>query len=104
MKAHEACTAWNPVGEDGPLAGRVVVAYGRDRQPGWSDGYRRTGGACHLEVTEARGDKSALLMFIEFHTLVVRDGISLDEAHGAFLAIDEYRAMIAPDIPGAAED
>ncbi|MEX1180588.1 MAG: hypothetical protein WEB63_07240 [Cucumibacter sp.] len=43
-------------------------------------------------------------MFIEFHTLVVRDGISLDEAHGAFLAIDEYRAMIAPDIPGAAED
>jgi hypothetical protein len=42
------------------------------------------------------------MVFINFHTLIVRDGIPIEKAHRAFLAIDEYREHISPDIPGAA--
>jgi hypothetical protein len=42
-------------------------------------------------------------MFIDFHTLVVRDGIDPQAAHREFLKIDEYRKRIAPDTPGTAE-
>jgi hypothetical protein len=41
------------------------------------------------------------MVFIEFHAMVVRDGIDPQEAHRAFLAIDEYRTHIAPDMDGA---
>ena len=41
------------------------------------------------------------MLFIEFHTIVVRDRIPVDAAHREFLKIDEYRRRIAPDIPGA---
>jgi hypothetical protein len=41
------------------------------------------------------------MIFIEFNAMVVRDGINPQEAHRAFLAIDEYRTHIAPDIDGA---
>jgi hypothetical protein len=40
-------------------------------------------------------------MFILFNTVTVRDGIDVKKAHKAFLQIDEYRAAISPDIPGA---
>ncbi|MEH3117107.1 MAG: hypothetical protein PGN25_05720 [Methylorubrum populi] len=42
------------------------------------------------------------MLFIDFNTLVVRDGIDPKEAHRAFLVIDEYRDRISPDVPGAA--
>jgi hypothetical protein len=45
-----------------------------------------------------RGD---LMLFIEFNTIVVRDNVSVEAAHKAFLAIDEYRERISPDIEGA---
>jgi hypothetical protein len=41
------------------------------------------------------------MVFISFATLVVRDGIPPAAAHAAFLAIDEYRWALAPDVPGA---
>ena len=58
---------------------------------------------------EARGQvktkddpiKQLLPMFILFNTLVVRDGISVANAHAAFCTIDEYREAISPDAPGA---
>src|ERR1700710_1980283 len=40
-------------------------------------------------------------LFIEFQTLVVRDGIDPQAAHRAFLGINEYRSRIAPDTDGA---
>ena len=43
-----------------------------------------------------------MMLFIEFNTIVVRDQIPVKAAHDAFLAIDEYRERISPDIPGAA--
>jgi hypothetical protein len=42
-----------------------------------------------------------MMLFIEFHSIVVRDQVPVDAAHNAFLAIDEYRDRIAPDILGA---
>ena len=49
------------------------------------------------------GDKTLrdMMLFIEFHTIVVRYKVSVEAAHKAFLAIDEYRQRIAPDIEGA---
>jgi hypothetical protein len=42
-----------------------------------------------------------MMLFIDFHTLTVRDGIDPKAAHEAFLAIDEYRQRISHDILGA---
>ncbi len=40
-------------------------------------------------------------LFIDFQTIVVRDGLDPQAVHKAFLAIDEYRFRIAPDTEGA---
>jgi len=40
-------------------------------------------------------------LFIDFHTMVVRDGIDPHAAHEEFLKIHEYRERISADIPGA---
>lgn len=42
-------------------------------------------------------------LFIEFNTLVVREGIAVDDVHAAFMCIPEYRQLIAPGIKGAEE-
>ena len=36
----------------------------------------------------------ALMMMIDFHKLVVRDGIDPQAAHQQFLKIDEYRRLV----------
>jgi len=92
MKANEALIAWNPRGD-------VKVACVGTKN--WSDGFSRTGGATYSNTRNLTADKSVLMLFIEFHTLVVRDGVQPEIAHKAFLAIDEYRNAIAPDIQGA---
>jgi hypothetical protein len=43
------------------------------------------------------------MVFIHFHTLVVRDGIDPQVAHKAFLAIDEYRQRMSGEIDGSEE-
>src|SRR5687768_6572976 len=40
---------------------------------------------------EAERLAALAMVLIHFHTLTARDGIPLDMAHQAFLAIDEYR-------------
>jgi hypothetical protein len=40
-------------------------------------------------------------VFVEFNTLVVRDRISIDDAHREFLKIRQYRCFVAPDVSGA---
>ena len=42
-------------------------------------------------------------MFLLFNTITVRDGVSVEATHKAFLKIDEYRQTISPDTPGAEE-
>jgi hypothetical protein len=64
--------------------------------------YRFTGGAAYIEARKIRGEKAKLAALIEWHTIVVRDGIDPQVAHNEFLKIDEYRDALPPDIRGAA--
>ena len=73
-------------------------------ETGWSDPpYRYTGGCCELVRHKWPEDRKVMMMFINFHTLIVRDGIDPQAAHREFLKIDEYRRRISPDIDGAEE-
>lgn len=102
--------AWNPDYGDGcriPLAGNdlpvgaVQVGPWPD-ETGWSDAYDYTDGCCELDRLKQPRETQLALVFITFHTLVVRDGIGPQAAHREFLKIAEYRNRISPDIEGAA--
>lgn len=109
MKTKDALIAWTPDQEwhgDDPSRGRVEVG------PLLTDGvrdwtlhpfrYDMTGGAAHVDRRTMPAWQAIAMLFIDFHTMVVRDGIHPQVAHEAFLKIDEYRERIAPDIAGAA--
>lgn len=109
MKAKSAMIAWTPA--NGPFAeaspdtaGQVRVGPHPDRD-GWSRAYRMwvPAGANKGGRDPSNDDGIIAMIFINFHTLVVRDGIDPQSAHQAFLALDEYRERISPDIEGAAE-
>ena len=73
---------------------------------GWTDRafegqHAFTVGCCELVRQDWPGERKVLMMFIDFHTLIVRDGINPEAAHKQFLKIDEYRYRISPDIKGA---
>lgn len=97
MKASEALIAWTPGESHKVKVGPLL----RDGTPDWTVGYDFTGGAAYTARRKMVGDAADRMLFIEFHTLVVRDGIDPQAAHREFLKIDEYAEAIAPDIPGA---
>ena len=66
----------------------------------WSDQYRYTAGCCELARHKWPEERKVMMMFVDFHTLIVRDA---QAAHREFLKIDEYRRRISPDIDGAAD-
>lgn len=104
MKAKDALIAWTPYDptDETGMAGRVEV--GPLLQAGdvdWTKPYSRTGGAKSMATRDMTGMEAIAMLFIEFNTLVVRDGIDPDEAHRAFLVIDEYAEHISPDMEGA---
>lgn len=68
---------------------------------GWSRPYRYTAGCCFSEYRDLPMIAQVAQLFTCFHTLVVRDGIDPQAAHGEFLKIGEYRRRISPDIAGA---
>ena len=105
MKQLEAIIAWTPThwADVRPeTAGKVAVVPFLD-QAGLSDAYAMTGGACYVDRHTMPEWQRIAMLFIEFNTIVVRDGVDAQEAHRAFLAIDEYRARIAPDQQGASD-
>ena len=106
MKARDALIAWTPVywkGHHPDLVGKILVAKNDERGViDWSRGHSHTGGACYSDVNQARGLASSLRLFIDFNTIVTRDGLDPIAVHLAFLAIDEYCDHIAPDLPTAA--
>jgi hypothetical protein len=57
--------------------------------------YWCTGGAAFTALRECT-DRTLrdMMLFIEFHRIVVRDKVPVDAAHEAFLAIDEYRERV----------
>jgi len=81
------------------------VKVGRWPDPkGWSDEYEFTGGACYRHWHKMSPEMQALQIFIEFNTMIVRDGVDPQKAHKEFLKIRPYRRLIAPDIQGAEVD
>ena len=70
-------------------------------ETGWSDKYSSTCGSCYSSRKEMNLDQKALMMFIDFQTIVVTSGIDPIKVHEAFLNIAEYRRRISPDIMGA---
>jgi hypothetical protein len=65
--------------------------YGKREYSSWLD----------LDFKDERPELRSLHLFLEFHTLVVRDGIDPQALHKEFLKIDEYRWRLAPDVEGA---
>jgi hypothetical protein len=102
MKIAEALIAWTPAGVESPRAGQVQIGrlVGTDQHE-WTASYTHAGGAANRAVRQLSGAEAVARTFVEFHTLVTRDGIDPRTAHEAFLVIDEYTTHISPDIPGA---
>src|SRR5437016_1265779 len=76
MKAHEALIAWTPrKRDDRSTAGQVKVGpLRREGEPDWARSFSMTGGAAYTVVQEMRGAQSVAKLFVDFHTLIVRDG------------------------------
>jgi hypothetical protein len=106
MKAHEALIAWTPA--NWPVAGKTQgqVKVGpqiSDPHHDWTTSFSFTCGAADTARRTWRGDRSVAQVFIEFNTIVVRDGIDPQAAHKAFPVIDECAEFISPDMEGARE-
>ena len=103
MKQIEAIIAWTPArwADLKPeTAGQVVVVPAPD-EAGLAKGYMMRAGASSSALAGLSDEARIARLFIDFQTLVVRDGIAPQAVHRAFLAIDEYRYRIAPDTEGA---
>jgi hypothetical protein len=93
--------AWTPADDTfWKTAGQVVVVPHPDFED-LSEGYRKTTGACFAAFHEASDDQRLAMILLDFHSMVVRDGIDPRAAHAALLVIDEYRRAISPDVEGA---
>ncbi|MEA1832727.1 hypothetical protein U8607_11600 [Methylobacterium durans] len=103
MKQLEALIAWTPTrwADLRPeTAGQVVVVPFPDAE-GRAKGFMMSAGASSSALQALPEDQRVARLFIDFNTLVVRDGLDPQAVHRAFLAIDEYRFRIAPDTEGA---
>jgi hypothetical protein len=108
MKIEEALILWNPrsdqvkvsVWRHITVAGhRVVDIFGWDNSYLFNDAPSWQIGAA---MTKGNKLKRIARLFVIFNTMVVRDGVAVDAAHRALLAIDEYRETIPEDQEGAA--
>src|SRR3954447_6393890 len=103
MRARDAVVMWTPDKPwiaDESARGKVAVVARVDKR--FSE-RRALGYSMWMPVAGTEhGITVVAMIFIHFHTLVVRDGIDVQAAHKAFLAIDEYHERISPDIEGAA--
>ena len=103
MKQSDAIIAWTPArwAELRPdTAGQVAVLPAPD-PAGAAKRFMMRGGAGSSALQALTGEARIARLFIDFQTLVVRDGLDPQAVHRAFLAIDEYRFRIAPDTEGA---
>jgi hypothetical protein len=100
MKFQDALVAWTP-GTDQIRVGPLLWP----GDPDWTERpirYRCTGVAAYRAIREYENKLLRdMMLFIEFNKIVVRDQVPVAAAHAAFMAIDEYRERISPDIPGA---
>jgi hypothetical protein len=104
VKAYNAVIVWTPSNIDNippELRGKVEVRTPQSCRDWTKPPFSRSCGANLRSTRALRGDAAVMVLFIDFHTLIVRDGIDPKAAHEAFLAIDEYRRRISHDIEGA---
>ena len=97
MHAWEAVVAWNQATKE------VTVLSLDDYRRAWKTitlRFPSDVGATFSDRAAARGAKAVALVFIDFHTLVVRDAMPIEAVHQEFLKIDEYKRHMSPDIPG----
>lgn len=102
MKFAEAMILWNPKWTDEAAPPEVrrgvkVVPH----PPAQATHEFRMSSTPGMRAAAKTKDMQLAMLFIEFNTLVVRDGIDPAAAHSAFLEIDEYRQHIARDQSGA---
>jgi hypothetical protein len=95
----EWIVAWNPASVDSadhapalPGAGQVEV--GANVPGGWAVLYDCSSGSCYPNRRKMTAESKALMMMIDFHKVVVRDGIDPQAAHQQFLKIGEYRRLV----------
>ena len=69
-----------------------------------SDAYTFTTGACWADYAKWPKDERLLFLYIEAWQAVVRDGVSAEVMHEALLAIPEFRASLAADVPGSSSE
>jgi hypothetical protein len=103
IKASEALIAWTPA-ESWKEATRGQIKVGRllqEDETDWTRPYAYTGGAAYTRVRDLEGAGSVAQVFVDFHTVTVRDGIDPKAAHAEFLNIEEYAEHIAADIEGS---
>lgn len=63
----------------------------------------RSGGACYRQMRNASLEQRKAQLAFEFAHLVVRDGIDANKLHQVLLGLEEWRALRAADMPGAAD-
>ena len=101
MKLADVMYAWTPPSATEMKTACMVHVGPHPDTTGWSRKFMFSLGACDLSFKEATDAERVAMMFIAFHTMVVRDGIDPQFAHEALLQIEEYRRAISPDIEGA---
>jgi hypothetical protein len=102
MRFKQVMYCWTPINSTSKpnTVGQVEVGPHPDKT-GWSKIYSYSAGACFSVTQELSEHEQATQILIDFHTMVVRDGIDPQRAHQEFLKIDEYRRLITRNIEGA---
>jgi hypothetical protein len=67
----------------------------------WDQRFLFSGGMCYVPRRSLSREGKIAMMFIDFHTCIVRDGVKPKDAHREFLKIEEYKTSISLDIEGA---
>lgn len=94
MKANEALIAWPPGSKDEIGVGPLLAVGARD----WTHPYRYTGGAAFTQTRDKAGVESVAQVFVDFHTIVVRDGLDPVAVHREFPKIEEYADNVSPEL------
>lgn len=100
MKLAEAFILWRPDTADVQVVDRARLNHALDSGPDRWMWIPLTAGD-FADTKDKPKFAQELMMFVSFNTLTVRDRVPVDAVHKALLAVDEYRARISPDTPGA---
>ncbi|MDP8994387.1 MAG: hypothetical protein M3N07_05290 [Pseudomonadota bacterium] len=91
----EAQVVWNYEGADDSKPPVTVIRMGGKDDPDYISSW----GACNQEFIEADDGTKLLMLFQQFHQIVLlEDGISPQAVHEALLVIPEYQAALIREL------